>query len=111
MPSPGMSPALVSGLCNSWQTREAMPDPLAGVDDDQAVLAGGRAPDLAGATQQLADVRAGRRVRQHLERLAGGIETYQCVRPEVGEPDGAVVVHVDRVRHRVAARELPLPPV
>src|SRR6185503_2514028 len=73
----------------------------------QLVLTRHRTPDLARATEQLADRGVGLRVWIRGELLGVRIESDDGVRAEVGEPHDVLVIDVHRVRHRVAG-ELPL---
>src|SRR5688572_14473659 len=78
--------------------------------DDELVEAGLGAPQLAGPTEQLPDVRRGARKLHARESLAPRVEVDEAVRAEVAEPDGVALVDVDRVRLRARAREPPLAP-
>src|SRR3954466_13367913 len=83
---------------------------LARVDRYQPILGRCGTPDLAGPARKLTDAGVRRGVLQHLERLAGRVEADHRVRPEVGEPDGAVLSDVDGLGLGAAARQLPRAP-
>src|SRR5437016_13475542 len=78
--------------------------------DDEPIGAGLRRPHLAGAPEDLPHVRAAAIARKGLELLRLRVEADHRVRPPVGEPDHALVVHIDGVGARPIARELPCLP-
>src|SRR4051812_49402811 len=80
------------------------------VDADDAACTRFGAPYLTRTSVELADVGAGLVGREGKEGLALGIETYDGIGGEVGEPDDVGVVDVDGIGAWPLARQLPLLP-
>lgn len=84
---------------------------LGGVDDEEFVGGGGGGPDLAGAAEDLAEVRVGAGQGKGGKGFGGWVEADEGVGAEIGEPDDVLVVDVDGVGHGTAAGKFPFAPL
>src|SRR5207245_5066737 len=79
-------------------------------DNDQLVDTRLGAPDLARPTVQLAHACCRARQGNRREALRLRVEAHERVRAEVAQPDGVVLVDIDRVWLRARTGKPPLAP-